>query len=278
MRLTLIQPKQNALYDFAHQEKHITAETSRALREAMAEQTIALMEASPETDLMVTSEAVNFPGLEKQLDAPYQAHIDSRWLEARFAALARQKACYVVGSLYVSRDGHLYNEAIVWDRGGAVVARYDKIHLAGDEQHSLTAGRQYCAVDADFGRFGVCVCWDMQFPEVCRHYALQGVRLVVCPTWGWEQIYAHARAYENGIFVAGAMAVPYRGPIEGIRTPSELVAPDGSVLARASADRAETLTCAFDLAAMAELHQMWMHDRKPDTYQALAQCDTISNP
>lgn len=272
MRLTLIQPKQNALYDFAHPEKHIASEASRALREAMAEETIALMEASPETDLIVTSEAVNFPGLEKQLDAPYAAHIDSRSLEARFAEIARQKACYVLGSLYVSRDGHLYNEAVVWNRAGVVIARYDKIHLAGDEKKSLTAGQRYCTVDADFGRFGVCVCWDMQFPEVCRQYALQGVRLVVCPTWGWEQIYAHARAYENGIFVAGAMAVPYQGAIEGIRTASELIAPDGSVLARASTDKAETLTCDFDLSAMAELHQMRMQDRRPDTYKALAQC------
>lgn len=269
MRLTLIQPKQNALYDFAHPEKRISAEASRALREAMAEETITLMKASPNTDLIVTSEAINFPGLAKQLDAPYAAHVDSHPLEARLAAVAREKACYVVGSLYVARDGQLYNEAVVWDRGGAVVARYDKIHLAGEEQVSLTAGQRYCTVDADFGRFGVCVCWDMQFPEVCRHYALQGVRLVVCPTWGWEQIYAHARAYENGIFVAGAMAVPFQGAIEGIRTPSELVAPDGSVLARASADHAEALTCSLELSAMAELHQMRMRDRRPDTYGAL---------
>lgn len=269
LRLTLIQPKQNALYDFAHQEQSISAATSRALRAAMAEETLALMQAAPETDLMVTSEAVNFPGLAKQLEAPYAAHVESQVLEERFAALARQKGCYIVGGLYTARDGHLYNEAVVWDRSGTEVARYRKVHLAGDEQLSLTAGEQYCTVDADFGRFGVCVCWDMQFPEVCRHYAVQGVRLVVCPTWGWEQIYAHARAYENGIFVAGAMAVPFQGIIEGIRTPSELVAPDGTVLARASNDCAQSLTCAFDLDAMAQLHQMRMHDRKPDTYQAL---------
>jgi len=269
VRLTLIQPQQNALYDFAHQEKLISAETSRALRKAMAEETLALMRAAPATDLMVTSEAVNFPGLAKQLDAPYAMHIDSRSLEQRFAELAREKACYIVGGLYTARDGKIYNEAIVWDRGGEVVARYDKVHLAGDEQTSLTAGQSYRIVDADFGCFGVCVCWDMQFPEVCRHYALRGVRLVVCPTWGWEQIYAHARAYENGIFVAGAMAVPYQGKIEGIRTPSELVAPDGSVLARASADQAQSLTCEFDLSAMAELYQLRMRDRKPDTYGAL---------
>ena len=269
MRLTLIQPRQNALYDFANPARRITAEASRALCDAMAAQTFALMEAAPPTDLLVTSEAVNFPGLAKQLDGEYAQYVDAAPLEQRFAAYARQRRCYVVASLYVKRGQQLFNEAVVFDRGGLAVARYAKVHLAGDEQHSLTAGNQYCMVDADFGRFGVCVCWDMQFPEVCRHYALQGARLVVCPTWGWEAIYAHARAYENGIFVAGAMSVPYQGTIEGLRTPSELVAPDGRVLARASAAEAQPLTAEFDLTAMQALTQLRLQDRRADTYAAL---------
>ena len=86
LRMTLIQTKQNALYDFAHQQKPMSAETSRALRASMAEETLDLMQAAPETDLMVTSEAVNFPGLAKQLEAPYAAHVESQMLEERFAA------------------------------------------------------------------------------------------------------------------------------------------------------------------------------------------------
>ena len=271
MRLTLVQPVQNALYDFAHSQRVFTAREAGELAADMAEQTFALLSQAPRTDLLVTTEAVNFPGLQRQLAGDYAACVDARPLEARFAAFARERGCYVVAGLYTNRDGQLCNEAVVWDRAGREAARYRKVHLAGEEQLSLTPGDRYCAVDADFGRFGVCVCWDMQFPEVCRHYALMGARLVVCPTWGWEAVYAHARAYENGIFVAGAMSVPYGGPIEGIRTPSELVAPDATVLARAAADRADVLTCEFDPAAMEELHRLRMQDRRPDTYGALTE-------
>ena len=271
MRLTLIQPRQNALYDFACRDRMFSAAEAGALRAEMEEQTFTLLEAAPETDLAVTTEAVNFPGPAGQLPGEYARYVDATALERRFAEYARRRGCYVVAGLYQNHGGKLYNEAVVFDRGGGVAARYAKVHLAGDEQVALTPGDRYCLVDADFGRFGVCVCWDMQFPEVCRHYALRDARLVVCPTWGWEAVYAHARAYENGIWVAGAMSVPFRGNIEGIRTPSEAVAPDGNVLARADTDRAQQLTCAPDLSAMADLHAVRMHDRRPDTYGLLTQ-------
>ena len=48
----------------------------------------------------------------------------------------------------------------------------------------LHRGNALCVQDADFGRFGVCICWDMQFPEVARTLALRGAQLVVCPHLG----------------------------------------------------------------------------------------------
>lgn len=270
MRLTLIQPRQNELYDFSHPERRFTAEQARRGAAEMVEQTFALMEQAPATDLVVTSEAVNFPGLEKQLPVLYPQLIEQGPLLERFAAFARARRCYVAAAHYAV-DGGVRNRLTVFDRQGEIVGSYDKVHLAGEEQRSLTTGDSYCVVETDFGRMGLCICWDMQFPEVCRHYALAGARLVICPTWGWESIYAHARAYENGIFVAGAMSVPYRGGIAGIRTPSEAVAPDGTVLACADGAAAQQLTAELDLAAMEELHALRMHDRRPDTYGALVQ-------
>ncbi len=269
MKITLIQPVQNALYDFAHESEPLGLETALALKNEMIEQSFALMEQVRETDLIVTTEAINYPGRKSRLSGDYADHVDESALLARLSNVARRKACYVVAGLYARRGADVVNEAAVFDRKGKLIMCYNKIHLPGEEQATIRPGTAYCTVDADFGRLGVCICWDMQFPEVCRHYALSGAHLVVCPTWGWESIYAHARAYENGIYVAGAMAVPYRDSIRGIRTPSEVVAPDGSVVARAANDRAQALTCEVDLNAMRELYTQRMHDRQPHTYGAL---------
>ncbi len=269
MRLSLVQVKQNRLYDFLHAPELLSKNEAHRLAEGMAEQTLSLMEQASPCDLIVTTEAINYPGRPACLSGNYADYVDAAQPEERFADFARKRGCYVLADLYVKRAGKLYNEAIVFDRSGQVVARYDKIHLAGEEQQTLQAGSEYCVVDADFGRFGIAICWDMQFPEVCRHYALANVHLVVCPTWGWESIYSHARAYENGIYVAGAMSVPYEGGISGIRTPSEIIAPDGSILAVGSPDRAGIVSASFNLSSDDALYQVRMHDRRPDTYGAL---------
>ena len=81
----------------------------------------------------------------------------------------------------------------------------------------------------------------MQFPETARAYALQDADMILCPTWGWESLYAQARAYENGIYVAATMAVPEWGDIEEIRSPSQVIAPDGNILGEATRNKSEVL-------------------------------------
>ena len=118
------------------------------------------------------------------------------------------------------RNGKLYNSTVFWGRDGRIKDVYHKIHLAGDESEIFTPGQTLHTIDTEFGHVGTAVCWDMQFPEMARNLAKMGTDLIVCPTWGWEWIYGPARAYENGIFVAAAMAVPYWMPIEDLRRPS----------------------------------------------------------
>ncbi len=87
----------------------------------------------------------------------------------------------------------------------------------------------------------------MPFPESARKLSLLGAELIVCPTWGWEAIYGHARAYENGVYAAAAMAVPYWMDIEGLRSPSEAIAPDGTVLVSGSRKEKGVYLCEMDI-------------------------------
>ena len=38
-----------------------------------------------------------------------------------------------------------------------------------------------------------------------------GADLIACPTWGWENIYGLARAYENSVTIAAAMGIHAAG-------------------------------------------------------------------
>lgn len=239
MRLALLQTKQNELYDFIHTRKMRTEKEILELQKEMTGQTFRLAEQAAEegADLIVTTEAVNYAGRPGQYGEDYQALIRSGQEEllTAFAGLAQEHGTYIVLGMYTADpEGKLGNCAVVLDPQGAVKERYQKIHLAGEEKEYLEAGSRFSVIETEYGRVGICICWDMQIPETARQLALNGADLVVCPTWGWEAIYGHSRAYENGIYAAAAMAVPYGMKIGGLRSPSEIISPKGEILARGS--------------------------------------------
>jgi nitrilase len=108
----------------------------------------------------------------------------------------------------------VFNTAFVYGPDGAVLARYDKIHLFSfkredesyDESISIRPGGQPVAFDAPFGRVGMSTCYDLRFPELYR--ALGDTALILVPaaftyTTGkahWELL-LRARAVENQCYV-----------------------------------------------------------------------------
>jgi len=113
----------------------------------------------------------------------------------------------------------VFNALLVYDPRGRRAARYDKVHLfafqsgaeAYDEARTIAPGRESLAFDCDLGdagtlRVGVCVCYDLRFPELTRRLA--GADLIVVPaaftaTTGrahWETL-LRARAIENLCYV-----------------------------------------------------------------------------
>ena len=274
MRLALIQTKQNALYQFLTPDVRYTREEAAALQRDMLEQNLTLMREAAESgcDLMVTTEAINFPGQPHKVAGDYPSLVDEslRWLVPELSAIAKAGSCYIAACLYSRRtpdttDGALYNAIWLFNRAGKVCAVYHKTHLAGDENDYLRPGDRYCVAETDFGRLGMAVCWDMQFPETCQTLTEMGADLIIAPTWGWEWIYGPARAYENGVYVAAAMAVPEWGPIEGLRSPSEVIRPDGACIARGSCTKAEVVYCDMeDLSAFCDLRDLRLQGRRHD--------------
>ncbi len=289
MRIALIQTQQNKLYNFLDPEQRLCFEEAKELQKDMINQTISLMEEAIEKgcDLLVTTEAINFAGhphtfedlknqtsigeMYQQYEELIPSEEDSIIME--LSLLAKKGYCYMIVGMYLKHKvGNSYcmtNSAIVFSPEGKVLDIYDKIHLAGSENDYLKVGKRYVSIESEFGKIGVLICFDAQFPEAYRELALQGCDLIVCSTWGWEQIYGHARAYENGVYVAAAMAVPYWGAIEGLRTPSEIVAPDGRVIARGSYCEAGIILAEVKIDDCKEERKQRLSLRRPLTYQSL---------
>jgi predicted amidohydrolase len=115
-------------------------------------------------------------------------------------------AVVVGGFCELGEDGKLYNSAAVVD-GNGVVAVYRKIHLWDREQLFFEPGSEPApVVETRVGRIGVCVCYDLNFPEVARGLALGGADIVAVPT-NWPRF--PRPEGERPIEVALAMATAH---------------------------------------------------------------------
>lgn len=274
MKLALIQTKQNELYHFTDTVRRFTLEEILRLQDQMMEQNLRLIERAAKNgaDLILTSEAINYAGQPEKYDGDYIDVIrdTQERHQQRIRELSVWYGCYIAAGMYrVDEKDDLRNSMLVWNTAGICLEIYDKIHLTSDEQKYLIPGKKYEVLETPFGKLGICICWDMQFPECARILTCMGADLILCPTWGWESIYGHARAYENGVYVAAAMSVPFWMDIEGIRNPSEVVAPDGTVLCAGNREAEDIVICEFTPADCAPYRKIRMEGRRVDTYCGL---------
>lgn len=166
------------------------------------------------------------------------------------AGLARETGLWLVAGSMPEADGErIYNTSFVFDPAGRQAAFHRKMHLfdidvkGGQrfmESETFTAGDSVTVFDTPFGKLGLCICFDLRFPELARCMALAGARAIVTPaafnmTTGpahWELLFRQ-RAVDNQLFTLGvAPARDEQGPYVSYGN-TILCSPWGEVLARA---------------------------------------------
>ncbi len=272
MKIGLIQSKHNAMYNFLDNNFSFTKAECVQMQSESVEQVLRLLSKAVGGgyDLLVTTECINYIRTSNKNTA------EDRWfyppLECnevnRLSLAAKAADAWLVAGFAYAAEETAYNAALIFDRNGSLIHTYKKMYLAGDEKNVFTAGDKFAVINADFAHLGICICWDLQQPEVARQLALLGADIVVCPTWGYEQnLYGRARAYENGIHLATAMSVPAWGNIDGERTPSSVVDPSGNVLCCGSRDSPQLVECNLTLSASKPMREMRLNCRRPELYK-----------
>ena len=179
-------------------------------------------------NLAVLPEMVNVMDLSrKRLAAKTFFEDDDPTLSA-FCGLARELQIYLIlGSLVVKHGkldgkGHpkLANRSFMIDRSGAVIARYDKIHMfdvnidgsnSFMESKAFEAGHNAVIADTPWGKLGVTICYDLRFPHLYRHLAQKGAIFFTVPAAfarstgksHWHTL-IRARAIENSCYIFAA--------------------------------------------------------------------------
>lgn len=101
------------------------------------------------------------------------------------AALAKKHRTHIVCPIYRCDGAHCWNSAVLLDRRGEIACVYDKVYPYWSEfdlKAPAQIGSDAPVYAADFGRVGMAICFDVNFPSVWHRLAEQGAELVIWPS------------------------------------------------------------------------------------------------
>jgi len=196
----------------------------------------------------------------------------------------------ITGSMPYMEDGSLLNVGFLCRRDGSH-EMYRKIHITPSEESSwgMIGGDSIKAFDTDCGKIGILICYDVEFPELSRILADQGMRILFVPFLtdtqnGYTRVRscAQARAIENECYVAIAGCVGNLPKVHNmdiqfaqsaVFTPSDFSFPTTGIKAEATPNTETTLIADVDVDLLRELHSFGsvknLLDRRLDLYRVV---------
>ncbi|MBU2918953.1 bifunctional GNAT family N-acetyltransferase/carbon-nitrogen hydrolase family protein [Psychrosphaera sp. F3M07] len=176
----------------------------------------------------------------------------------------------IAGSMPVMEDGDLYNVAYLCRRDGTLESQY-KLHPTPYEKRAwiMKGGNGLNVFDTDFGRIGILICYDVEFPELARLQSEKGMQMLFVPFWtDTKNAYlrvrhcAHARAIENECYVITAGSVGNLPKVDGadiqyaqsvVFSPSDFSFPHDAIMAETTPNTEMTLIVDLDLTKLDQL-------------------------
>jgi len=194
----------------------------------------------------------------------------------------------ITGSMPQLRGDDLYNVGFLCRRDGTYDT-YEKIHVTPDETKSwgLSGGKIIKTFDTDCAKIGILICYDVEYPELSRIMADQGMQVLFVPFltdtqngYSRVRICAQARAIENECYVVIAGSVGNLPRVHnmdiqyaqsGVFTPCDFAFPTDGKCAEATPNTEMILVSDVDLDLLNELHTYGcvrnLKDRRNDLYE-----------
>jgi len=183
------------------------------------------------------------------------------WQAMQKAAL-ENKVYLIAGSMPEKEDDRIYNTCFAFDRNGLQIGKHRKIHLfdinvsGGQsfcESATFSKGDSITIIETEFCKIGICICFDMRFPELSRIMALEGAQMIITPaafnmTTGpahWEILFRQ-RAVDNQLFTIGVSTARNEKSDYVSYGNSIAVSPWGDILYKAG-DKKDTSIIKIDL-------------------------------
>ncbi|HDZ23002.1 MAG TPA: carbon-nitrogen hydrolase family protein [Desulfobacteraceae bacterium] len=217
---------------------------------AMMERLRTVGLAFPWVDMVIFSELCA-----SGLDSRRAEEIPNPTLDRFCAWAAKEKKWLIPGSFNEKENGKVYNTAVVISPEGEVTAKYRKLFPWAPLEKS-ESGDSFCVFEVPGkGRFGLCICYDLWFPEVVRNLCWMGAEAVICPTGTYtsdryqEKVLVQANAISNQVYVLSVNGAGGGGVGKSI-----FVNPEGRVL-QESGETDTILTEVIDLDEVSRVRE-----------------------
>jgi len=193
----------------------------------------------------------------------------------------------ITGSMPEVREDGLYNVGHLCKRNGEI-EKYEKIHVTPDEKKAwgMNGGNTIKTYETDAGRIGILICYDVEFPELTRLLAYEGLDILFVPFMtdtqnGYSRVRncAMARAIENECYVAVAGSVGNLPKVHNmdiqygqsvVFTPCDFAFPTTGIKTEATPNTEMMLIADVDLDLLKQLHDQGsvriLKDRRTDLY------------
>lgn len=194
----------------------------------------------------------------------------------------------ITGSMPELVGDTLFNVGYLCKRDGSI-ERYEKLHVTPDEAKvwGMQGGTTLKTFDTDCGRIGILICYDVEFPELPRLLADEGMDLLFVPFLtdtqnGYSRVRhcAQARAIENECFVAIAGSVGNLPKVHNmdiqfaqsmVFTPCDFSFPANGIKAEATANNEMILIADVNLDLLKQLNNFGavrnLKDRRKDIFE-----------
>ena len=218
--------------------------------------------------------------------------LDGDWLGGLARRAARHRICAALAVTVRRVGGRVTVTSVLIGPDGRITATADKQMLMGNERVHLSAGdRPSDVASTAFGPVGLYACMDGVTFETPRALAVRGARLLCNSLNSFARdeagLHVPVRAAENGVFVAAAnkvgsllpagrdveFAAALGVPAEALQGAgeSQIVDPDGTMLAKAPPSGEAVVTADIDLSRSRPER---LEGRRPRLYGPLARRDT----
>ena len=238
-----------------------------------------------DVDMVVLPEMFSCPYNTKNF--PIYAEEEGDYSYKLLSEISKRNNIYLIaGSIPEKEGSNIYNTSYVFNRQGEKIAKHRKIHLFDidiknkqrfRESDTLSAGDKVTVFDSEFGKIGLCICYDFRFPELARLMVDKGAKVIIVPasfnmTTGpahWDIMF-RSRAIDNQVYTIGCSPARDYNYSYISYGHSLIVSPYGDILCELD-EKENFITYDIDLDYVDEIREQLplLKHRRSDLYELL---------